>query len=184
MARGLGDIIEEGGWGAIGAHGQLHGLGSHYEVWMAAAGTDAHTGIEIGTIHGAHFLGLEHELGSLTEGKVADFLVLGSNPLDDIRNTADIAYVIKDGIVYDAGTLDELWPEEKPFGSYYWVDEDALRSERPADGLLGQEEGAGPPGPLTPMWPYAHIICAILHRRDHDATGSGRSSGRGTGSGL
>ncbi len=134
MARGLGDIIEEGGWGAIGAHGQLHGLGSHYEVWMAAAGTDAHTGIEIGTIHGAHFLGLEHELGSLAEGKVADFLVLGSNPLDDIRNTADIVYVIKDGIVYDAGTLDELWPEVRPFGDYYWVDEDALRSDdRPTD---------------------------------------------------
>ena len=134
MARGLGDIIEEGGWGAIGAHGQLHGLGSHYEVWMAAAGTDAHTGIEIGTIHGAHFLGLEHELGSLAEGKVADFLVLGSNPLDDIRNTADIVYVIKDGIVYDAGTLDELWPEARPFGDYYWVDEDALRSDdRPTD---------------------------------------------------
>ena len=155
MARGLGDIIEEGGWGAIGAHGQLHGLGSHYEVWMAAAGTDAHTGIEIGTIHGAHFLGLEHELGSLTEGKVADFLVLGSNPLDDIRNTADIAYVIKDGIVYDAGTLDELWPEEKPFGSYYWVDEDALRSDdRPTDywdrrrepGSGGNEPGSGAKG--------------------------------------
>ncbi|MCY4399191.1 MAG: amidohydrolase family protein [Gemmatimonadetes bacterium] len=134
MARGLGDIIEEGGWGAIGAHGQLHGLGSHYEVWMAAAGTDAHTGIEIGTIHGAHFLGLEHELGSLAEGKVADFIVLGSNPLDDIRNTADIVYVIKDGIVYDADTLDELWPEARPFGDYYWVDEDALRSDdRPTD---------------------------------------------------
>ena len=55
---------------------------------------------------------------------------------------------------------------------------------RPADGLLGQEEGAGPPRSLTPMWPYAHIACAILHRRDHDATGSGRSFGRGTGPGL
>ena len=142
MARGLGDIIEEGGWGAIGAHGQLHGLGSHYEVWMAAAGTDAHTGIEIGTIHGAHFLGLEHELGSLAEGKVADFIVLGSNPLDDIRNTADIVYVIKDGIVYDAGTLDELWPEAKPFGDYYWVDEDALRSDdRPTDYWDRRREG-------------------------------------------
>ncbi len=155
MARGLGDIIEEGGWGAIGAHGQLHGLGSHYEVWMAAAGTDEHTGIEIGTIHGAHFLGLEHELGSLAEGKVADFVVLGSNPLDDIRNTADIVYVIKDGIVYDAGTLDELWPEEEPFGDYYWVDEDALRSDdRPTDywdrrrepGSGGNEPGSGAKG--------------------------------------
>ena len=129
LARGLGDIIEEGGWGAIGSHGQLHGLGSHYEVWMAAAGTDEMTGIEIGTIHGAHFLGLEHETGSLAEGKLADFIVLNSNPLDDIRNTTDLRLVVKDGIVYDADTLDEVWPHPKPFGDHYWVDEDALRSD-------------------------------------------------------
>ncbi len=129
LARGLGDIIEEGGWGAIGSHGQLHGLGSHYEVWMAAAGTDEMTGIEIGTIHGAHFLGLAHETGSLAEGKLADLLVLGSNPLEDIRNTADIRFVVKNGVVYDADTLDEAWPRETPFGDRYWVNEDALRSD-------------------------------------------------------
>ena len=134
IARGLGDIIDEGGWGAIGSHGQLHGLGSHYEVWMAAAGTDEMTGIEVGTIHGAHFLGLAHETGSLAEGKLADFIVLNSNPLDDIRNTADIRLVVKDGIVYDADTLDEVWPDPKPFGDHYWVDEDALISDdRPTD---------------------------------------------------
>ena len=134
IARGLGDMIEEGGWGAIGAHGQLHGLGPHYEVWMVAAGTDEHTAIEVATIHGAHFLGLEHELGSLAQGKIADFVVLNANPLDDIRATADIAWVIKDGIVYNGETLDELWPAPRPFGEHYWVDEDALRGDnRPTD---------------------------------------------------
>ena len=88
----------------------------------------------MGTIHGAHFLGLEHELGSITEGKIADLLVLNSNPLNDIRNTADIQFVIKNGIVYDADTLDEQWPNETPFGDYYWVDEDALQTDnRPTD---------------------------------------------------
>lgn len=134
LALGLGDIVEHGGWGAIGSHGQLHGLGSHYEVWMVAAGMGEMGAIEVGTIHGAHFLGLEHELGSITEGKIADLLVLNSNPLNDIRNTADIQFVIKNGIVYDADTLDEQWPNETPFGDYYWVDEDALQTDnRPTD---------------------------------------------------
>ena len=134
LARGMGDIIDEGGWGAIGAHGQLHGLGPHYEVWMVAAGTDEHTAIEVGTIHGAHFLGLEHELGSLAVGKLADFVVLNSNPLEDIRATADIDYVIKDGIVYNGDTLDELWPSDRRYGEPYWMDRDALISDdRPTD---------------------------------------------------
>ena len=42
--------------------------------------------------------------------------------------------MVKDGIVYDADTLDEVWPDPKPFGDYYWVDEDALMSDdRPTD---------------------------------------------------
>ena len=65
----------------------------------------------------------------LAEGKIADLLVLNSNPLDDIRNTTDIRYVVKNGVVYDADTLDELWPRQKPFGDHYWVDEDALRND-------------------------------------------------------
>jgi hypothetical protein len=36
---------------------------------------------------------------------------------------------MKDGIVYEAETLDEIWPERRPFGPYYWVDESALRAD-------------------------------------------------------
>ena len=62
-------------------------------------------------------------------GKLADVLVLDSNPLDNIRNTLDIAYVMKGGILYDADTLDEIWPEDRPFGDYYWVNPDALKDD-------------------------------------------------------
>ena len=34
-------------------------------------------------------------LGSLRKGKLGDLVVLNSNPLADIRNTADIQYVVK-----------------------------------------------------------------------------------------
>jgi hypothetical protein len=36
---------------------------------------------------------------------------------------------MKAGVLYDAGTLDEIWPQRKPFGDYYWVNPDALRSD-------------------------------------------------------
>lgn len=56
-------------------------------------------------------------------------MVLNSNPLDDIRNTEDIRYVMKGGVLYDADTLDELWPRERPFGARPWMNEDSLRDD-------------------------------------------------------
>jgi hypothetical protein len=54
--------------------------------------------------------------------------VLNSNPLDNIRNTLDMRYVMKGGVLYESETLDEVWPEKKPFGPYYWVDPNALKA--------------------------------------------------------
>jgi len=121
IAQGLADVIEEGGYGAIGSHGQHHGLGSHWEIWMAESALGPMGALDIATRQGAYFLGLEKELGSLEVGKLGDVLVLNSNPLDDIRNTTDIQYVVKDGVVYEAETLDEVWPEAKPYGEYPWL---------------------------------------------------------------
>jgi Tol biopolymer transport system component/imidazolonepropionase-like amidohydrolase len=134
LAQGLADIIAQGGYGAIGSHGQQHGIGSHWEVWMAASALGPMGALEVASVHGAHFLGVEKDLGSIAVGKLADLMVLNTNPLENIRNTADIRYVMKGGILYDASTLDEIWPERKPFGEYYWVNRDALRSDdRPVD---------------------------------------------------
>jgi hypothetical protein len=42
--------------------------------------------------------------------------------------------VMKAGRLYDAASLDEMWPEKKPFGTYYWVNLDELRNDtRPVD---------------------------------------------------
>ena len=101
---------------------------------MTAEGTGPMGALEVATIHGAHFLGMEQDLGSIAVGKVADLLVLNANPLDDIRNTANIRLVMKAGRVWEAETLNELWPEDKAFGDHRWVDEDMLRaSDRPID---------------------------------------------------
>jgi len=129
IAQGLADMIAAGGYGAIGAHGQHNGLGSHFEVWMAAAGTGNMGALEVASLHGARFIGREQDLGSIEVGKLADFMVLNSNPLVNIRNTADIRYVVKGGVVYDDETLDELWPRQRPYGPMYWQNPDALKTD-------------------------------------------------------
>jgi Tol biopolymer transport system component/imidazolonepropionase-like amidohydrolase len=134
IAQGLADIVAHGGYGSIGSHGQQHGLGSHWETWAAASALGPMGALEVASLHGAHFLGADKDLGSIEAGKLADLMVLNSNPLDNIRHTKDILYVMKAGVLYDASTLDEIWPAKQPFGAYYWVNEDALRADnRPTD---------------------------------------------------
>ncbi|MBK8246744.1 MAG: PD40 domain-containing protein [Gemmatimonadetes bacterium] len=130
IAQGMADMIAAGGFGAIGAHGQHNGLASHWEVWMAAAATGPMGALEVASLHGARFIGREKDLGSLEVGKYADFMVLNANPLDNIRNTANIQYVVKGGVVYDDETLDEVWPRQRPYGTPYWIVPDALKMDR------------------------------------------------------
>lgn len=60
--------------------------------------------------------------------------MLNGNPLDDVRQTANIGSVMKGGVLYDAETVDELWPERRPFGPRYWAAPDVQRTDtRPAD---------------------------------------------------
>lgn len=133
-AQGLADIIAEGGHGAIGGHGQQHGLGSHWEVWMYASAMGPMQALEVATLGGAHFIGIDKDVGSIAVGKLADLIVLNSNPLEDIHNTLDMLYVMKAGRLYEADSLNEVWPDRKPFGNYYWVVPEALQSDdRPVD---------------------------------------------------
>ena len=121
QAQQIADIIAAGGYSAVGSHGQQPGLGSHWDVWMAAKATGNMTALEVASMHGAIFLGLEDDLGSISVGKLADLMILNANPLDDIRNTANIQYVMKAGTLYDANSLDEIWPSSRKYGDTYWV---------------------------------------------------------------
>ncbi len=48
---------------------------------------------------GAQILKMEDKLGTLEAGKLADILVVGSNPLEDIQNLQDVKLVVADGRV-------------------------------------------------------------------------------------
>jgi hypothetical protein len=129
IAQAMADIIAEGGYGVIGSHGEHHGLAPHWEVWMGASALGNHGALEVASVHGAKFLGADKDLGSIEVGKLADLMVLNTNPLVNIRNTTDAKYVMKGGKLYDAMSLDQIWPKAIPFGPYYWVNDEALKND-------------------------------------------------------
>jgi Tol biopolymer transport system component len=129
LAQAVADIIAAGGNGAIGSHGQAHGIAPHWEVWMASSALGNHGALELGSLGGARFLGMESDLGSLANDKLADLVVLNGNPLEDIRQTANIRYVMRGGVLYESETLDEIWPRKRPFGVHPWFDPVSLQTD-------------------------------------------------------
>ena len=78
-----------------------------------------HAALKAATIDSADAIGFAKDLGSLEVGKLADLIVLDANPLDDLKNTAKIAEVMKNGRLYDAG-LNETYPRQKALDAQWW----------------------------------------------------------------
>jgi imidazolonepropionase-like amidohydrolase len=123
-------VVEGGGKVGVGSHGDVQGLGTHWELWMmASGGMKPHAALKAATIDSADAIGFAKDLGSLEVGKLADLIVLDDNPFENIQNTATIAEVMKNGRLYDAVTLNETYPRQKPLGPQWW-----WRLEPPAPG--------------------------------------------------
>jgi predicted amidohydrolase YtcJ len=106
VARSAKDVMLAGGRVCLGGHGQMQGLGPHWELQaFVQGGMTPLQALRVGTLYPAQTLGLDGDLGSLEPGKLADFVVLDKNPLDDISNSTSVGLVIKNGRAY---TQDEL----------------------------------------------------------------------------
>ena len=103
----------------IGAHGQREGLAAHWEMWMFAQGGMSNLEVlKTATINPAKHFAMDHQLGSIKQGKLADLIVIDGNPLEDIRVTDRVTYTMVNGKLYNAETMDQLNGDKekrKPF---------------------------------------------------------------------
>ena len=125
-------IIRAGGRVGVGGHGELQGLGYHWELWaLASGGLAPAEALLAATRHGAEMIGVAQDIGSIAPGKLADLVVLDADPLADIRHSDDIAYVVKNGEVFAGGSLDQVWPVAKPLPEQWWWQAPAGEQGRP-----------------------------------------------------
>ena len=133
VAEGAADIARAGGHVVVGAHGEVDGLGAHWEMWALAEAMAPLEALRAGTISAARFIGLEQDVGSIEVGKLADLAVLDGNPLRDIRASASVSLVMVGGNLFDARTLRQSWPIDRPYGPRPWTNDDITRTDVRAD---------------------------------------------------
>ena len=103
----------------IGAHGQREGLAAHWEMWMFAQGGMSNMEVlKTATINPAVTFGMDHQLGSIKVGKLADLIVIDGDPLADIRTTDKVTYTMVNGKLFNSETMNQLNGDKhkrKPF---------------------------------------------------------------------
>jgi imidazolonepropionase-like amidohydrolase len=121
VAKTANELSQAGVRVNLGAHGQREGLGAHWDMWMSVkGGMTPMQAIRDATINGAHYLGMDGDIGSLEPGKLADLVIIDGNPLADIRQSDRIVDVMQNGRLYALPRLDEIAPRAKPRRPFFF----------------------------------------------------------------
>ncbi|UNY99445.1 amidohydrolase family protein [Zhouia spongiae] len=120
-SKAVNTLAENGVKVNLGAHGQLQGLGAHWELWnIQQGGMSNLEALKTATINPANYIGAGKYIGSLKAGKLADLIVLTENPLENIRNSESVEYTMVNGRLYDTKTMNETGNHNKERGKFYW----------------------------------------------------------------
>ena len=134
------DLMRLGVSVQVGAHGQREGLATHWEMWMfEQGGFTPWEALRSGTLSGAWYVGLDGDIGSIEEGKLADLVVIDGNPLEDLRRSEYVDYTMLGGRLYAAEDMSQLAPDEVP-----------------GPELFFQKEGGDTVVPSTRAWAESH----------------------------
>ncbi|MCB2061265.1 MAG: amidohydrolase family protein [Novosphingobium sp.] len=141
VADSAAKLVRRGGLVGIGSHGEVPGLGFHWEMEAHVIGgmTPAEV-LHAATIGSARVIGRDADFGSLEPGKVADLVILDRNPLADIRNTLAIDAVMQAGRLRDGETMDELWPDRKPLARHWYCDDRPPGTPDPCASPIAEKE--------------------------------------------
>jgi Tol biopolymer transport system component len=124
LGSDVASIQRAGGVVGIGSHGEIPGPDFHWELEAhVQGGMTPMEALHAGTIGSATAIGRAAEFGSIEPGKYADLVVLADDPRADIRATRSTVWVMKNGRLYDAATLDEIWPRQRPAPPAWFEDE-------------------------------------------------------------
>jgi imidazolonepropionase-like amidohydrolase/Tol biopolymer transport system component len=120
-ARVVKQLLDAGVSVQLGAHGQREGLGVMWELWMLQqGGMTPLEALRCATLNGARYIGLDHDIGSLEPGKLADLVVLDADPLENIRNSESVHWVVVNGRVFEGQHLDEVANHPHPRAPFFW----------------------------------------------------------------
>ncbi len=133
LAAQVTKLARAGGLVGVGSHGQLQGLGYHWELWMiASGGMTPMEALKCATVNGSKIVGRPDEIGTLEPGKLADLIIFDKSPLDDIHNTNTIHWVMKNGELFEGDTLNQVWPEQKKLAPlWFWNNYDVPKAGEP-----------------------------------------------------